>query len=79
MSFIFTDINIFYSCCVMFDVIAFRTQIIYEKHSQKMVGYVDRGTGKDEEVGKEGLVVMAVGFKRKWKALAACQPKAIAF
>ncbi|XP_055954540.1 uncharacterized protein LOC130010700 [Patella vulgata] len=55
-------------CCVMVDAMAIRKQVIYEKHSQKLVGYVDLGTGKDEdeEVGKEVLVVMAVGFKQKW-------------
>ena len=52
----------------MLDAMAIPQQIIFGHHSQKTLGFVDIGTGEeDEAVAKEVLVVMVVGLKGGWK------------
>ena len=48
---------------------AIRQQTIYDRNTDKMLGYVDIGTGEDEEdLAKEVLVIMVVGLHGGWKA-----------
>ena len=60
----------YYSCCVMLDAMAIRQQLLFNRHTGKIVGYTDLGMdeGEDNDVAKEALVVMVVGLKAKWKA-----------
>jgi hypothetical protein len=53
----------------MLDAMAIRQQLVMDRHTGNIAGYVDIGTGSEEEdLAKEVLVVMVVGLKARWKA-----------
>lgn len=59
------------SCSVMIDGMAIRKHVDWDPKTQKMVGFVDLGTGSaDSDVqheATEALVIMAVGLTGHWK------------
>ena len=53
----------------MLDAMAIRTQVTYDSHAKKLVGFIDLGTNAEsEDQAKEALVFMVVGMRAKWKA-----------
>lgn len=57
-------------CCLMFDEMAIRKHIEWDRHKLTYRGYVDMGTGLDHDtlpVAKEALVFMLVALDGSWK------------
>jgi hypothetical protein len=56
-------------CSLMLDAMSLRKNLVWDAKSHKMIGFVDYGTGaeEDEREATEALVVMAVGLNSPWK------------
>lgn len=64
-----TDPYNYSRCTLMIDGMSIRRQLDYDSKNDKVVGYVDLGSGPLENAAeaREALVVMAVGLLGNWK------------
>lgn len=52
----------------MIDAMAIRRHIDFNWHNGTYTGYVDLGSGAEEDKTKKALVFMLVGLNGRWKA-----------